>query len=72
MHWVNRPTTQVLAMFGRHDEAAAVPGAGPSTPAAAPAASPGTLARTGAPVPVLALLLVALTALVVRRHGSRA
>lgn len=46
MHWVNRPTTQVLAMFGRHaDDAAAT--AGGDGAGAAPSGSLPALPATG-------------------------
>jgi acyl-homoserine lactone acylase PvdQ len=48
MHWVNRPTSQQLAMFGFHaDEPAPVP-----TPTSSPTATPVTEPATPPPAPV--------------------
>ena len=60
MHWVNRPTTQVLAMFGRHADEAA----GRSAPASLPA--------TGGGAPALLPFALLLLALAVRFHSRNA
>ncbi len=75
MHWVNRPTTQHIAMFGRLDTltepAAPVPVASP--PPASPTPSGATeLPATGGstPWPTIAVLLAALGAAGLIRRGT--
>lgn len=68
MQWVNRPTTQHIAMFGRLDELAK-----PGPTAATEPASGGTLAATGRPTPWLAIavMLAAVGLLAAARRRSR-
>ena len=62
MHWVNRPTTQGIAMFGAQSR-------GAPAPAAAPAVAPAALPSTGAGPPVGVGLLLLLIAGAIRHAG---
>jgi acyl-homoserine lactone acylase PvdQ len=65
MHWVNRPTTQHIAMFGRLDEPAAAPSpttAAPATTAPVPGRS-GRLPATGQATPWAVAALLASAAI---------
>jgi acyl-homoserine lactone acylase PvdQ len=70
MQWVNRPTTQHIAMFGRLDVAAP---AAPAGPAAPPPAPTGRLPATGQTPPwtAMALVLAAAGLLAGVRRGTR-
>lgn len=75
MHWVNRPTTQHIAMFGRLDQAEA-PAPAPPAPPVAPAPAPTgrqELPATGQSPPWVPVLVVvtALTLLGILRRGHR-
>jgi hypothetical protein len=67
MQWVNRPTTQHIAMFGRLDVAV------PPAPAGPPPASTGRLPATGQTPPwtAIALVLAAAGLLAGLRRGTR-
>jgi hypothetical protein len=64
MHWVNRPTTQGIAMFGR------IPASAPPPAAVAPATLPSTGAAP--PVGLGVLLLIAAGVLLLSRRAMRA
>ena len=65
MHWVNRPTTQGIAMFGR------LPRSAPPAPAPAPPPSGRGLPATGSDAPLGAAALLAVTALGLRSARRR-
>ena len=80
MHWVNRPTTQVLAMFGANTPDAVTPDPAPTATTEPPPAAPSPAAEdtTGRPAPVplpatgggLALLGVAIAVAASRRRAT--
>lgn len=71
MHWVNRPTTQVLAMFGRGSDPARVPSTGPFTGTDGGPSMPATGGGTAAVGLALLLLAGAAGAAGVRRRARR-